>query len=94
MYGQREPFDRFNEVQMAGVWQLLGKRFGFNVPEWRMRFREYQLRYHRDLMEVEAFLVFGNKVLNPLLNQILQRKEGFPTFNRMVYFVMTGKAYK
>jgi hypothetical protein len=85
------PFDRFNEMHMQQVWDLLATKFGFNVPEWKMRFREYKLAYHRKLLDTDAFLIFGNKVLNPLLNQILQRRQGYPTFNRMVKYVMGVK---
>jgi len=92
MSKQSNPFDRFDENHINKVWEILGSKFGFNVKEWRMRFREYQLRHHRKSMDVDAFLIFGEKVLNPLLNQILQRREGFPTFQRMVRFVITGKA--
>ena len=84
------PFDLFSELHMSQVWDILGTKFGFNVKEWKMRFIEYKLRYHKREMDVTVFLIFGNKVINPLLNQILQRKEGYPTFNKMVEYVMRG----
>lgn len=77
---------------MQQCWDLLADKFGFNVKEWKLRLLEYKLRHHRRELETDVFLVFGNKVLNPLLNQILQRRSGYPTFNRMVEYVMKGKA--
>lgn len=70
------------------VWNELSIRFGFNLKEWKKKFRQQFSYQPRNVSEVEFFLRFGNKSINPVLNEILGRKNLYPTFNRLVDYIM------
>lgn len=72
------------------AWQELKIRFGFNLPAWKMRFREEFLRQPRNVTEIEFFLIFGNRSINHLLNQILGRTRLHPTFNEMIEYILNN----
>jgi hypothetical protein len=86
----------FTTFHIDNVWSILGKRFGFNVREWKFRFADYReelRKQRRDLDHdlVSDFFYFGNTVINPILNEILCRRVGYPTFNYLTEYVVTGK---
>lgn len=78
----------FEAIHINMVWEELEKRFGFNVKEWKKSFKEQLSSQPRSISEVEFFLRFGNRHLNNILNQILCRNAGFPTFNRLVDYIL------
>jgi hypothetical protein len=81
----QSPF-HFEEAYFRLVWSELRTRFGFPVRDWKQRFRYYCER-SRITDPVEGFYKFGNKVINPVLNEILCRKKGHPTFQNLVEYV-------
>lgn len=81
----------FEEASIRQVWRELHTRFGFPVDPWKKRFSEYiSERKIRD--EVHGFYLFGNDVVNPVLNEILCRRKGHPTFQKMFEYV-TKRGY-
>lgn len=81
----------FNEMHMAQAWQVLHERFGFNIAVWKKSFEAYLLKQPRETDTFSAFFRFGNEQINPVINQILGRNQGFPTFNRMIDYIMKSK---
>jgi hypothetical protein len=69
------------------VWRELQKRFGFPLKEWNKRFDDY-CRKKNLVDRIEAFYVFGNEVINPILNELLCRRSGYPTFQNLVTYVI------
>jgi hypothetical protein len=84
------------ETHVKLIWNYLHEKFGFDLKGWKAKFEEFRreprvLKSGHDNLEVSHFFLFGNKHIEPVLNQILCRKEGHATFNNLVYFVVTGK---
>lgn len=73
----------------------LHKRFGFNKEHWKSEFAMYHDHVFSNTVPLDtAFISFGNKAINPLLNKILGRADDWPTFSNLVNYVVTGKAHK
>lgn len=68
------------------VWRELESRFGFPLKNWQKRFAEYCDAKRVD--SVTGFYHFGHDVINPVLNEILCRRSGYPTFQKLVEYVM------
>jgi hypothetical protein len=77
----------FSEMHIALTWDELHSRFGFDLMTWKKKFNDYLMKQPRETDIVSAFLRFGNDRLNPLLNEILGRSSGYPTFNRLTTYV-------
>jgi hypothetical protein len=77
---------QFEEAYVRLVWSELHTRFGFPVHDWKKRFLNY-CQQSRINDPVEGFYKFGNEVINPVLNEILCRKTGHPTFQKLVEYV-------
>jgi hypothetical protein len=77
----------FSEMHINLTWEELHDRFGFDLKTWKKKFNDYLMKQPRETDLVSAFLRFGNDRLNPLLNEILGRPSGFPTFNRLTTYV-------
>lgn len=77
----------FSEMHINHTWDELHERFGFDLTTWKKKFNDYLMKQPRETDLVSAFLRFGNDRLNPLLNEILGRSSGFPTFNRLTTYV-------
>jgi hypothetical protein len=77
----------FSEMHINLTWSELQERFGFDLKTWKKKFNDYLMKQPRETDLVSAFLRFGNDRLNPLLNEILGRSSGFPTFNRLTTYV-------
>ena len=88
--------DRYNfeEMHIALVWKELKERFGFNIPAWKEDFDRYYTNRPRNISTEDAFLMYGSAFINDLLNKILMRNAGYPTFNRLCRYVATGKTHK
>ena len=77
----------FSEMHILITWNELHERFGFNLATWKKKFNDYLMKQPRETDMVSAFLRFGNDRVNPILNEILGRSSGFPTFNRLTTYV-------
>lgn len=77
----------FEEANIRLVWNELSTRFGFPLKEWKKRFSDY-CNQERVKNEIEGFYKFGNSVINPVLNEILCRKKGYPTFHNLFEYVV------
>jgi hypothetical protein len=69
------------------TWQELNERFGFELKAWKKKFHDYRMKQPSNADVVGVFFKFGNDRINPLLNEILGRSSGFPTFNRLVDYI-------
>jgi hypothetical protein len=78
----------FKEAHIQKVLMELQMRFGFPAKNWKVRFGNYPTKNGVDV--VGKFMYFGNEIINPLLNEILCRRSGYPTFNNLCDYV-TGK---
>ncbi len=81
-------FDNFEEIHVPLVWDELKDRFNFNIPGWKKLFAEYLSKQPRNTHELDAFLKFGTKFINPVLNEILCRESYHPTFMNLVEYVL------
>ena len=79
----------FREMHIDIVWDELQLRFGFDIKAWKKEFREFLASQPRNTTETDAFIVFGNRRINPVLNGILRRNELFPTFNKLVAYILS-----
>jgi hypothetical protein len=82
----------FEEAYIRLIWSELHTRFGFPVDAWKKRFSQY-CELSKIIDPIEGFYKFGNEVINPVLNEILCRKTGYPTFQNMVEYV-TKKGWR
>ena len=78
---------QFNEMHINLTWNELQERFGFELKSWKKRFNEYLMKQPRETDTMSAFYRFGNDKINPVLNQILGRAPGFPTFSRLIEYI-------
>lgn len=78
----------FSEMHIRLTWEELNTRFGFDLKTWKKKFDDYQMKQPRETDIVSAFYRFGNDRLNPLLNEILGRSSGYPTFNRLTEYIV------
>ena len=78
----------FQEMHIEIVWDELRLRFGFDIKAWKKEFHEFLSTQPRNTAEPDAFIVFGNRRINPVLNGILRRNELFPTFNKLVAYIL------
>ncbi len=83
--------DRFETADIDAILAELQMRFGFAAKEWKKRFEQALDRKPRGTTNEEFFLIFGNRIINPLLNEILCRKPGHPTFQNLVDYVLDKK---
>lgn len=84
----RPVFNEFDEAHIDRVWALLQEIFHFNVAEWKSEFADYLSKQPRRTEEASAFLMFGSQHINPILNSILRRKTGHPTWNKLINHVI------
>lgn len=82
--------DAFDEEDIDRVWEYLRKTFGFNVREWKTEFKASIEPLPRNTSIQEAFILFGKKKIEPLLNEILKRKQ-YPTWIGLLTFVLKDK---
>jgi hypothetical protein len=86
----------FRDYHIPKVWKELNDRFGFNISAWKKRFEQSRIdeakrRTGRDHDLTSDFYYFGNTQINPVINQILGRREHHGTFNRLIEYVVNGK---
>jgi hypothetical protein len=89
-YGKlpREVEDQISVVHMGRVWELLEGKFCFNIKAWRKEFYEYFQKQPQNVTEGEAFVEFGVKHIQPLLNLVLKRNAYHPTWKNMLAYIV------
>ncbi|MBX7125472.1 MAG: hypothetical protein K1X47_07255 [Cyclobacteriaceae bacterium] len=80
--------DHFELMHVSRTWDELHARFGFDLKGWKKEFREFLLRQPRNTTEVDAFLIFGSRQINPVLNRILSRDPSYPTFHKLIDYIL------
>ena len=89
MGNARSGHQEFSEMHITITWEELHGRFGFDIKTLKKKFNDYLLKHPRETDVVAAFYRFGNDRINPLLNEILGRASGFPTFQRFTEYIAT-----
>lgn len=87
----RVVLEDFSERHIGLTWVELHHRFGFDQKSWEKKFNDYLMKQPRGTDIVSAFFKFGNDRINPILNELLGRASGFPTFNRFLEFIVKNK---
>lgn len=88
-------FDYMEEVHINQVWTELEERFGFPIKTWKKHFAEHLDSKPRSENILNVFLRYGSERINPILNGILIRREGFPTFHNLCeYVIRKSPAYQ
>ncbi|HYF68341.1 MAG TPA: hypothetical protein VD884_09395 [Ohtaekwangia sp.] len=77
----------FGEMHINLTWDELHERFGFDLKTWKKKFSDYLMKHPGEPDMISAFFRFGNDRINPLLNEVLGRSSGYPTFNRLTTYV-------
>ncbi|MFZ9503237.1 MAG: hypothetical protein ACO263_01580 [Cyclobacteriaceae bacterium] len=76
-------------MHIAIIWDELRLRFGFDLKAWKTEFAEFLNSQPRNTNITDAFIVFGNRRINPVLNSILRRNDLYPTFNKLMQYVIS-----
>ena len=84
----RNIIDQYSEHHITLAWRELHERFGFDLKGWKQLFRDQFMKQPRNTTELDYFLIFGNQFINPVLNDILRRRQGFPTFNKFMDYII------
>src|SRR6185295_2099042 len=97
--GKSDVWQGFSPLHISQVFDLLEERFGFpmrSTPHcprnWKQEFKEYFDKQPHSIPETTAFMHFGNKHINPILNAILFRSEHHGTFTKLVEYVISGSS--
>jgi hypothetical protein len=80
--------DHFDLMHIDIVFNELKFRFGFNKKEWEKKFKAYLLQQPRNTSELDAFIKFGNRFVNPVLNEILCRNTAHSTFTHLLLYIV------
>ncbi len=80
--------DHFDLMHIEIVFRELHDRFGFNKKEWEKKFKSFLSQQPRNTSELDAFIKFGNRFINPVLNEILCRNSLHATFPQMVLYIV------
>jgi hypothetical protein len=89
-YGKmpREVEDQISSIHMTKIWDILQEKFCFNVKAWKKEFYEYVQKQPGNTSEREAFVEFGVKHIQPILNLVLKRNVYHPTWKNMIAYVV------
>ena len=82
--------EALDKEDIERVWDYLGKTFGFNLRKWKEEFNASIKPLPRDTSVEEAFIIFGKQRIEPLLNEILRRKQR-PTWIALLTFLLRDK---
>ena len=72
------------------VWNVLEEKFSMNVSAWKEMFAREERTRGRFISSEEAFLIFGKRKIEPLLNDLLCRKR-VPTWIYLLRYVLRDK---
>ncbi len=81
----------FEEIHIEKIWSILNEKFSFNIKGWKENFKKYLASQSREISERQAFVEFGLKKIQPLLNGILSRAEYHPTWINLMRWVVKNK---
>ncbi len=87
----RDVENSFEEVHIQKIWNVLEEKFSFNIKGWKEDFNKYLLNQSREISERQAFIEFGLKKIQPLLNGILKRTDYHPTWINLMRWVVKSK---
>jgi hypothetical protein len=80
--------DHFEVMHINITFNELHSRFGFTKKEWEKRFKDFISSQPGNASELDAFIKFGNRFFNPVLNEILCRNSVHPTFVQMLLYII------
>lgn len=72
------------------VWSVLEEKFSMNIEAWKEKFARDERTRGRFISREEAFLIFGKRKIEPLLNDLLCRKR-VPTWIYLLRYVLQDK---
>ena len=84
----RDVENELSAVHMTRIWELLEEKFCFNIKAWKKDFYDYFEKQPHRTSEREAFVEFGLKRIQPLLNKVLARKDFHPTWKNILTYVV------
>jgi hypothetical protein len=89
-YGKlsRDVETQLSSVHMGRVWDILQEKFCFNVKAWKKEFYEFVQKQPGNASESQAFVEFGVKNIQPVLNAVLKRNAYHPTWKNMIDYVV------
>ncbi len=87
----RDVENSFEEVHIQKIWTVLEDKFSFNVKGWKEEFNKYLTTQSRDISERQAFVEFGLRRIQPILNGILKRTDYHPTWINLMRYVVKNK---
>jgi hypothetical protein len=87
----RDVDNAFEENHIQKVWNVLEDKFSFNTKVWKEDFNKYLISQSREVSERQAFMEFGLKKIQPLLNGILRRTDYHPTWINLMRWVVKSK---
>ena len=87
----RDVENSFEEVHIQRIWNILEEKFSFNVKGWKEDFAKYLSSQSRQISERQAFIEFGFKKIQPILNGILKRTDYHPTWINLMRWVVKNK---
>ena len=87
----RDVENSFEEVHIQKIWNVLEEKFSFNIKGWKDDFNKYLTSQSREISERQAFIEFGLKKIQPLLNGILRRTDYHPTWINLMRWVVKNK---
>jgi hypothetical protein len=90
VYGKmsRDVEHSMSAVHIARAWDLLLEKFCFNTKLWKKEFYEYYQKQPQNISESEAFVDFGTKHIQPLLNMVLKRNAFHPTWKNLLTYIV------
>lgn len=83
----------FETEDIDVAWTYLGKTFSFNIKSWKNEFEMERSHFPRNISDQEAFMIFGKRNIEPVLNEILKRKK-YPTWIGLLTFLLKDKIEK
>lgn len=82
--------EAFDPEDIERVWTFLGRKFHFNIPAWKDEFNQsLDLTIRHKSVPVQ-FMEFGKRKIEPLLNDILCRRN-YPTWIILLSYILRDK---
>ena len=87
----RDVENSFEEIHIQKILNILEEKFSFNIKGWKEDFTKYLASQSRQISERQAFIEFGLKKIQPILNGILRRTDYHPTWINLMRWVVKNK---
>lgn len=87
----RDVENAFEEAHIQKIWFVLEDKFSFNTKAWKEEFNKYLTTQSREISERQAFVEFGLKRIQPILNGILKRTDYHPTWINLMRWVVKNR---